>query len=257
MSDTLYFASDTHFGAGSPKSQQERRARFLRWLEGLPGDSELVLLGDIFDFWLDYPTFMPKTHLEILYGLRKLQDRGVGISFVGGNHDVWCARYLEQGLGIPSLENGVVLQRQGRRLRLDHGDGVLTGDVFYKSFRAAVRNPLLVFLAKALHPELLQGIATGISNLSRKKERGGRDHLTRAISRYAKTHDHRDVDYLVIGHIHHPRVVDCGQWTFVCLGDWVEHFSFGRLREGRLEVVLTGRDGSETPVPLERLAEEA
>ena len=253
MVETVYFASDTHFGAGSKTSQRERIARFLAWLDRLPDGCELILLGDIFDFWLDYPTFMPKTHLEILYGLRKLQDRRVRISFVGGNHDVWCARYLEDSLGIPALENGTVLQRQGVLLRLDHGDGVLTGDVFYKAFRAAVRNPLLVFLAKSIHPEILQWIATRISNLSRKKQRGDTGYLTRAISRYALHHDHRDVGYLVIGHVHHPRLVDCGGWAFVCLGDWVEHFSFGRLQDGRLEVLLCNKDGSESSVPTEGL----
>ncbi len=256
MSDTVHFASDTHFGAGTPSSEARRRARFLHWLENLPDGSELILLGDIFDFWLDYPTFMPKTHLEILYGLRKLQDRGVRISFVGGNHDIWCARYLEQSLGIPSLENGTVLERQGRRLRLDHGDGVLTGDIFYKSFRAAVRNPLLVFLAKALHPEILQWIAQRISNTSRKKKRGDRATLTRAIARYAQRHDHGDVDYLVIGHVHHPRVVDCGRWTFVCLGDWITHFSFGRLQGGVFQLLMLDERGRESAVEVESLPVE-
>jgi UDP-2,3-diacylglucosamine hydrolase len=244
MTETVYFASDTHFGALTREREQERIQRFLLWLQGLEDECELILLGDIFDFWLDYPTFMPKTHLEILYGLRKLQDRGVRISFVGGNHDIWCAEFLRDELGIPSLPNATVIERQGRRLRLDHGDGILTGDVFYRGFRAAVRNPVLVFLAKSLHPEILNWLASRISDASRKKGRNYGAQLDEAIQSYGRRHDHSDVDYLVIGHIHHPCNTPFDSWRLVCLGDWVQHFTYGRLREGRLEVLpATGSEG--------------
>ncbi len=237
MAKNVYFASDTHFGIGSPESQERRIARFLGWLGSLEDGSELFLLGDIFDFWLDYPTFMPKTHLEILYGLRRFQDRQARITFVGGNHDIWCAQYLERSLGISAMESGTVIERQGSRLRLDHGDGVLTGDVFYGIFRAAVRNPVLVFLAKSIHPEVLNWLAGAISDTSRKKDRGDDGKLDRAIQKYGTTHDHMDVDYLVIGHIHHPCVVPFDGWSFACLGDWVAHSTFGRLQDGILEVL--------------------
>jgi UDP-2,3-diacylglucosamine hydrolase len=233
----VYLASDTHFGAGSPESDRRRREAFLAWLKTLPDGAILYLLGDIFDFWLDYPTYMPKTHLEVLYRLRRLQERRVEIKFVGGNHDIWCARYLHDSLGIQTLPCGVVVEHQGLRLRLDHGDGLLGGDAFYSLFRAAVRNPALVFLAKSIHPEILHGMAAAISRLSRANHKTDPDKLARLIRHYGETHDHGDVDHLVVGHIHYPVQVDFGGWTFTCLGDWVVHRTYGRLRDGRLEVV--------------------
>jgi UDP-2,3-diacylglucosamine hydrolase len=235
--NSVYFASDTHFGAGSAPDQRRRVDRFLAWLEDLPDGAELYLLGDIFDFWLDYPTFMPKTHLEILYGLRRLQDRQGRIRFVGGNHDIWCARYLEDSLGIPSLPCGAVVEHQGVRLRLHHGDGLLGGDLFYEIFRAAVRNPLLVFVAKSLHPEILNWLAGRLSETSRKKDRGDEARLRGKIEAYGRRHDHSDVDLLVIGHIHHPCIVPFERWSFACLGDWVASYTYGRLRDGRFEVL--------------------
>jgi len=214
-------------------------------LQSLEDGSELILLGDIFDFWLDYPTFMPKTHLEILYGLRKLQDRGGQISFVGGNHDVWCANFLREELDIPTLASGTVIERQGSKLRLDHGDGILSGDIFYRGFRAAVRNPFLVFLAKSLHPEILNWLANQISHASRKKGRSYGKALDGAIRRYGEQHDHSDVDYLVIGHIHHPCNESFDSWRLVCLGDWVQHHTYGRLRNGKLEVLTAEEPSSE------------
>lgn len=235
--DTVHFASDTHFGAGSAQSQARREARFVAWLDGLSAGDELYLLGDIFDFWLDYPNYMPKGSLDVLYGLRRVLDRGIPVRFVGGNHDIWCARYLEQSLGIPTLECGTVVEHQGVRLRLDHGDGLLSGDRLYSLFRAAVRNPVLVFLAKSLHPELLHAFATWLSKTSRESHEDSEAEIRQLIQRYGESHDHGDVDHLVVGHIHLPHQQRFGDWTFTCLGDWVAHSTVGRLQDGRLEVV--------------------
>ena len=91
MRESVYFTSDHHFGAGP--DQPARIERFVRWLDGLDDAAAIYLLGDVFDFWLDYPTFMPKTHMEVLYALSRVRDRGVEMVFVGGNHDIWCEEY--------------------------------------------------------------------------------------------------------------------------------------------------------------------
>jgi len=233
----VYFASDTHFGAGSAESQASRETRFVAWLDSIAPDDRLYLLGDIFDFWLDYPNYMPKGNLEVLYGLRRVLDRGVEVRFVGGNHDIWCAEYLEANLGIETLPCGVVVEHQGVRLRLDHGDGLLSGDRFYRIFRAAVRTPALVFLAKSLHPELLHRFASWLSSTSRKSHNANTEEILGMIRRYGELHSHADVDYLVVGHIHVPTQQQFEGWVFTCLGDWVAHSTVGRLREGKLDVV--------------------
>lgn len=237
MSNTVYFASDTHFGAGAPEDHSRRVRRFCRWLDQLEDASHLYLLGDIFDFWLDYPTFMPKTHLDILYGLKQLMDRGVEVIFVGGNHDIWCADYFRESLGMTILESGVVVEHQGVRLRLDHGDGLLTGDRFYRLFRAAVRHRILVFLAKSIHPELMHRLALFISSRSRAADNSTSEEILRLIQKYGSTHSHADVDHLVIGHVHTPCQIEFDGWVFNNLGDWVVNYTVGRLREGRFEVV--------------------
>jgi len=47
----VYFASDQHFGAPDNSSSRDRELRFVDWLEGLEGKTDvLFLLGDLFDF---------------------------------------------------------------------------------------------------------------------------------------------------------------------------------------------------------------
>jgi len=242
MNPAVYFASDTHFGAGSVESQRERAELFLNWLDGIEDGAWLYLLGDIFDFWLDYPSYMPKEHLEILYGLRKLQDRGVRLRFVGGNHDVWCADFLAGSLAVEILRDGSVVEHQGRRIRLFHGDGLLAGDRLYKVFRALVRNRLLVFLAKSIHPELLHRFAHALSQKSREYDRHDPQQIVELIQEYGRQNSHSDVDHVVVGHIHLPHQQAFGDWTFNCLGDWLMHRTAGILSDGKLRVVDV-RDG--------------
>jgi UDP-2,3-diacylglucosamine hydrolase len=236
MEPIVHFASDTHFGAGSPESQKKRVELFLRWLNSLEDGSILYLLGDIFDFWLDYPSYMPKEHMEILYGLRKVQDRGLQLRFVGGNHDIWCGDFLAGSLDVDILPNGVVVEHQGQKLRLHHGDGLLAGDSFYKAFRAIVRNRFLVFLAKSLHPELLHRFADSLSRHSREMDRQDSQQIVKMIRVFARANPQNDVDHLIVGHIHTPHQEQFGDWTFDCLGDWVSHRTAGELRDGRFTV---------------------
>jgi UDP-2,3-diacylglucosamine hydrolase len=241
MRETVYFTSDHHFGAGP--DQPARVDRFVRWLDRLEDAGRVYLLGDVFDFWLDYPTFMPKQHMEVLYALSRVRDRGTELVFVGGNHDVWCEDFFRDTLGIPALESGSVVEHQGQKLRLHHGDGLLSGDHAYEVFRAVVRHPVTVNLAKAVHPELLRAFADWLSRNSRKRYRGSEAEIRERIDRYAHTHPQHDCEHLIVGHIHLPVQIPYQGWTFTCLGDWVKHFTAARLRDGELSLIQVDENG--------------
>ena len=251
MSPTVYFASDAHFGAGSQAGQAARVTRFGNWVRTLEDDSTLYLVGDVFDYWVDYPTYMPKLHMEVLYALRRAMERGVEVVFVGDNHDIWADRFFRDTLGVRTLQSGDVIEHHGVRIRLHHGDGLLSGDHAYRVFRAAVRHPLVIFLAKSVHPELLHRFADWVSRHSRARDRSTGGQIYDRIHTFGRLHDHSDVDHLVIGHIHtpyqHSFETGAGSWRFTCLGDWIVHFTAARLRGGALELLHVREDGSTEP----------
>lgn len=245
MRETVYFTSDHHFGAGP--NQPARIQRFVAWLDALDDAQTIYLLGDVFDFWLDYPTYMPKIHMEVLYALSRIRDRGTQLVFVGGNHDVWCEDFFEGTLDVPSLESGSTVELQGLRFRLHHGDGLLSGDRAYRVFRAVVRHPVPVFLAKAIHPELLHAFADWLSRNSRKRYRGSDEEIHARIRRFVETRPQSGCDHFVCGHIHYPVRVEADGWTFTCLGDWVKHFTAARLRDGEFGLVRVDAEGRMQP----------
>ena len=57
----IYFASDMHFGTPNYEESFAREQKFIRWLNFIQKDaSELYLVVDVFDFWFDYKTVIPK-----------------------------------------------------------------------------------------------------------------------------------------------------------------------------------------------------
>ena len=84
----VYFASDQHFGAPTPEASFPRENKFVAWLDEVKKDAEAIfLLGDLFDFWFEYKTVVPKGFVRVLGKLAEIKDSGIPIYFFIGNHD--------------------------------------------------------------------------------------------------------------------------------------------------------------------------
>ena len=83
---TVYFTSDHHFGAPTKEKSLPREQLFLQWLNEKEQDmGALFILGDLFDFWFEYKTVVPKGFVRILGKLAQLKDKGIPIYFFVGN----------------------------------------------------------------------------------------------------------------------------------------------------------------------------
>ena len=139
----LYFASDNHLGAPTYKESREREARFVHWLDTIKADAgALFLLGDLFDFWFEYKTVVPRGFVRVLGKLAELRDSGLPIFFFVGNHDLWMSDYFEQELNIPVYHCPQVFLCKGKRFFIGHGDGLGPGDKGYKRMKKVFTNPL-------------------------------------------------------------------------------------------------------------------
>ena len=86
----VYFASDFHLGTPTAASSIAREKKIVAWLEMVRTDADAIfLLGDIFDFWFEYRTAVPKGFVRFQGKLAELADQGIEISIVTGNHDMW------------------------------------------------------------------------------------------------------------------------------------------------------------------------
>lgn len=229
----IYFASDLHLGAPSKEKSLVRERKFVRWLDVIKEDAkEVYLLGDIFDFWFEYKHVVPKGYVRLLAKLLELQELGIPITIMRGNHDMWLYDYLEKEIGLTILDQCIYREWNGKKFYIGHGDALGPGDTQYKILKKIFQNKFCQCLFRWLHPDIGMGIANAWSQRSRSSHDEedekylGDDKEWLFI--YCKEQlEVKHHDYFVFGHRHLPIDVDLGkQSRYVNLGDWIQYFTY-------------------------------
>jgi UDP-2,3-diacylglucosamine hydrolase len=167
----IYFASDFHLGAHGVQSSAERELAICSWLDSIKHNAQQVFfLGDMFDFWYEYKTVVPKGFLRLFGKIIELQNTGVTFTFFTGNHDLWLFNYFSQELNISIHHKPQSYQLGSKSFHLGHGDGLGPGDYVYKFLKKIFTNPLAQWLFGWLHPDVGISLATYWSR-SRKTEK--------------------------------------------------------------------------------------
>lgn len=231
----VYLASDVHLGCIA----EEQESAFLSWLAHVPDvASQLVINGDLFDFWFEYPRGIPPGYDRHLAALKAVVDAGVPVTFMGGNHDWWGGSYLREEIGVDFLQDPVVRTYAGFRTLLAHGDGLGQGDLGYRLLRLVLRGGLTRWAFGQLGPTLGDRVAGRVSRTEARWKQPGPEDRTRAdaLEEWAVSELRRqpELDLVVLGHTHLPvrMEVDPGRW-YINAGDWVFHRSYLVLTEGQ------------------------
>jgi UDP-2,3-diacylglucosamine hydrolase len=235
-SPTALFVADAHFHLHPDPAEQERVRRFVELLDVARAADHLFLLGDIFDFWFDYPHFRLKGYDEILAGLDRVHAAGTQLHFVGGNHDIWAARYFHERYGTAADGETTLVELADLRILLSHGDGLLAYDWAYNTFRAIVRARAGIVLAKSLHPELLYRLSTWLSGRSRSATRDEADRIVAKAQRWLDRQQDAAWDLMVMGHVHHGFEVASGPRRLAALAGWFDGLGYAVLRDGRFRL---------------------
>ncbi|NNF35008.1 MAG: UDP-2,3-diacylglucosamine diphosphatase, partial [Saprospiraceae bacterium] len=163
-----YFASDFHLGLDVSISSLEREKKIVRWMDGIKNDAKAIyLVGDVFDYWFEYGTVIPKGYTRLLGKLAELRDIGIPIYFFIGNHDMWMFRYLDEEMGIPIYRQPIQREIDGKKFFIGHGDGLGPGDHGYKFIKSIFSNRFCQWLFARIHPNLGIRIMKYVSGRSR------------------------------------------------------------------------------------------
>jgi UDP-2,3-diacylglucosamine hydrolase len=226
--------SDVHLGA-VPASTEAAFRDFLGEVRGRA--SGLLVNGDLFDFWFEYRTVIPRQHYRVLAALADVVDAGVPTWFMGGNHDAWGGDFLRTEVGVTLVHGPTILRLAGRRALVAHGDGVGRGDLKYRMLKSLIRNPWTVAAFRALHPDWGARVA-GLASTTHEKARNGRDEgrsrsdFIRAWAREALEAD-PTIEMVVAGHAHTPSVEEISRGRYYAnSGDWIHHFSYLEIHPG-------------------------
>lgn len=252
----IYFASDFHLGVPDHESSLVRERLLVQWLEHIRKDAtEIFLMGDIFDFWFEYKTVIPKGFARLFGKLAEITDQGIPIFLFRGNHDIWAFDYFSQELGVQLKREPLIREWNGKRFFLAHGDGLGPGDLGYKFLKRVFEFRPNQWLFNWLHPDLGTRLALYLSRKSRyanvardKKEiieKGSIELKDERLYAFARNYLTKDpnIDYFIMGHRHIPIVLNLNeQSVFVNLGDWITNFSYAVFNGESLEL-LTFKNG--------------
>ncbi|HEY0670064.1 MAG TPA: UDP-2,3-diacylglucosamine diphosphatase [Sphingobacteriaceae bacterium] len=238
----IFFASDFHLGVPDYSSSRIREDRVVRWLDFIKEDAaEIYLVGDIFDFWFEYATVVPKGFIRLQGKLAELADAGIKITFFKGNHDMWMFDYFKKELGADVVSDSLVIERNGKRIYVHHGDGLGPGDETYKILKKFFRSRVCQWLFARLHPNLGIGIATRWSRKSRianqNKEEFKSEDEEYLVAFCKETLKKEHYDYMIFGHRHLPLDIHLqNNSRYINLGEWMNYFSYAEFDNGNMEL---------------------
>lgn len=238
----LYFASDFHLGVPTYEKSLEREKRIINWLDHIKVDAEEVfLMGDIFDFWFEYKHVVPKGYVRFLAKLAELTDQGIKITLFKGNHDMWMFDYLKKEIGVQIVSNELILDRDGKRFYLHHGDGLGPGDRSYKILKKFFRSSICQWMFSWLHPNIGMAIAARWSKHSRIANgelEQMKDENEEWLALYSKEILKKEhFDYFIYGHRHLPLSIDLGgNSLYINLGEWMNYSSYAVFDGNALEL---------------------
>jgi UDP-2,3-diacylglucosamine hydrolase len=237
-----YFASDFHLGTPDVSSSRKRENEIIAWLDYIEKDAEeLFLIGDIFDFWFEYKTVIPKGYVRLQAKIAQFVEKGIPVHFFKGNHDMWMFDYFQEELGIHLHSDEYCFEKNGKRFFVAHGDGLGPGDYKYKFIKRVFRNPLCQWAFARLHPNFGLSIANYFSRSSRKS--GQSKDMVYAgkeqewLYQFALSHHSSDPkDFYIFGHRHLPLELKIKDGTYINTGEWLYAQTFARFDGNELKL---------------------
>lgn len=232
----IYFASDQHLGAPTHEASLPREKKFVAWLNVIKEDAGAVfLLGDLFDFWFEYKTVVPKGFVRVLGKLAELKDAGITIYFFVGNHDLWMRDYFQKELDIPVFHQPQEFDINGKLFLIGHGDGLGPEDHGYKRMKKVFTFPFFKWLFRWLHPDI--GVKLGhYFSVKNKLISGDEDaqflgEENEWLAQYCKRKlTEKHYDFFVFGHRHLPLEIELNSTSkYINLGDWIQYFTYGEF----------------------------
>ena len=237
---TTLFISDLHLCASRPRINQ----LFLDFLSTTARSADaLYILGDFFEYWAGDDDIDDSFNRSIVDAVAALASSGVKVYLMHGNRDFLIGEKFCASSGASLLRDPSVIDLNGTRTLLMHGDTLCTDDLEYQNFRKQVRDP--IWQQQFLSQPLAQRKAI-IEDLRRRseseKQTKSMDIMDVTPASVETALRENDYPRLIHGHTHRPalhhHMVDgkiCERWV---LTDWFEGGGYLRCDESGFKAVL-------------------
>ena len=219
----IYFISDVHLMLNDSAEEKHKRKslyRFLNYVRTTRGT--LFFVGDLFDFYFEYPDMVPKAYFDFYNKAFQLKKAGVNLRFIAGNHDYWLMDFMKEKIMNQTYFDDTTFSLKGKNFYITHGDGVLSWDYGYRILKRIIRSSFFTWCFRWLHPTVGYSIARKVSRTTNQPEPSEdvRERIRNELTNFASVHFEKGFDYMVCGHYHLNEIIDVGKGKLAVLGDW-------------------------------------
>ena len=205
----------------------------------------LVLNGDIIDGWQFSKNYFPASHMQVIKEIMSLMGKGTRVVYITGNHDEMLRRYSDIQLGNLQLTDKIVIEINGEKTWIFHGDvfdATTKGSAKILAKLGGHGYDFLIILNRMIN-HLLKFFGREKMSLSKKVKNGVKQAVS-WIGNFEQTAAElaieKGYDYVICGHIHQPqkRNVETkdGAVTYLNSGDWVENLTSLEYQNGEWEI---------------------
>lgn len=232
----LVVISDVHLGTYGCRAKE-----LLQYLKSIQ-PKILVLNGDIIDIWQFSKSYWPETHTKVIRQILKFVTKGIPVYYLTGNHDEMLRRFADFNLGSFKLLNKVVLNIDGKKAWVFHGD-VFDVTMQHSKWLAklgAVGYDSLI-LINSLSNWFLTAFGRNKMSFSQRIKGKFKDAV-KFINHFEQTAADlaidKNYDYVICGHIHQAEIrqiksaVSTKTVTYLNSGDWVESLTALEYQQG-------------------------
>jgi UDP-2,3-diacylglucosamine pyrophosphatase LpxH len=224
----LVVISDVHLGTYGCQAKE-----LLHYLKSIHPQT-LVLNGDIIDMWSFSKNYFPSSHMNVLRQILKMSNQGTRVIYITGNHDETLRKYSDLILGNFELVDKLILELDGKKTWIFHGDVFDSSTKGYAKILAKLGGKGYDLLI------LINSFINWLRVLFGKEKRSFskmiKDSVKKAVAfvsnfetTAAEIAIEKGYSYVVCGHIHKPQMKEIvnehGKVLYLNSGDWVENLT--------------------------------
>lgn len=242
--------SDTHLGTYGCHSSE--LVNYLRSIN----PKLLVLNGDIIDIWQFRKHFFPASHMQVIKEIFALLARGTKIVYITGNHDESLRRYSGLKLGNFQLVDKLILDIDGNKTWIFHGDvfdATTKGSAKIIAKLGGHGYDLLILFNRAIN-SILKFLGREKMSLSKKVKNSVKKAI-KWIGDFEQTAAELAIEneytHVICGHIHQPQIknikTDKGEVIYMNSGDWIENLTALEYSNNKWEIYQYDEESAHVP----------
>ncbi len=194
---------------------------FERWCASLQDLPRLVILGDLFEFWVGDHHLRVAGVDPVLGALRGLTEAGVAVDVIHGNRDYLLGPGFEAATGARVHPEGLVIGVGDERAGIVHGDELCIADPSYQRLRRILRSGPILGLQRSLPLAIQIPLAKALRGSSERSTSQKRRAQVEMVPGAAQAMgDDLGVGTLICGHAHAARDQDLEGLRWIVLDAW-------------------------------------